>query len=151
MMVHCVEQRFGATRAPHPVQSSRSPSRVCGPRFGRTPGDVRASKAQRVSVTLFIGNRRAAHRFFCPSQVERLLEDLVLHRLAAEPPFEIAHPFFQPAQLGWHDVIIGATASRPPSLISRLLSSVLRFSLIMGFENSLVGILANHSAGASPG
>jgi hypothetical protein len=30
-------------------------------------------------------------------------------------------------------------------------SSVLRFSRIMGFENSLVGIPANHSAGASPG
>src|SRR2546421_13105124 len=31
------------------------------------------------------------------------------------------------------------------------LSSVLRFSLIMGFENSLVGIPTNRSAGASPG
>ncbi len=31
------------------------------------------------------------------------------------------------------------------------LSSVLRFSLIVGFENSLVGISANHSAGARPG
>jgi hypothetical protein len=33
----------------------------------------------------------------------------------------------------------------------QVLSSVLRFSLIVGFENSLVGIPANHSAGASPG
>src|SRR5438045_7210194 len=33
----------------------------------------------------------------------------------------------------------------------RRLSSVLRFSLIMGFENSLVGIPTNHSAGARPG
>ncbi len=32
-----------------------------------------------------------------------------------------------------------------------MLSSVLRFSLIVGFENSLVGVPANHSAGASPG
>jgi hypothetical protein len=31
------------------------------------------------------------------------------------------------------------------------LSSVLRFSLIVGFENSLVGIPASHSAGARPG
>jgi hypothetical protein len=31
------------------------------------------------------------------------------------------------------------------------LSSVLRFCLIMGFENSPVGIPANHSAGARPG
>ena len=30
-------------------------------------------------------------------------------------------------------------------------SSVLRFSLIVGFENSLVGVPANHSAGARPG
>jgi hypothetical protein len=30
-------------------------------------------------------------------------------------------------------------------------SSVLRFCLIMGFENSPVGIPANHSAGARPG
>jgi hypothetical protein len=66
------------------------------------------------SATLFIGNRRAAQSstarsLFCPSEVESLLEDLVLHRLAAEQPFEIAHPFFQPAQLGSrHDVIIGA-------------------------------------------
>lgn len=30
-------------------------------------------------------------------------------------------------------------------------SSVLRFSPIMGFENSLVGVLASHSAGANPG
>jgi FAD/FMN-containing dehydrogenase len=31
------------------------------------------------------------------------------------------------------------------------LSSVQRFSLIVGIENSLVGISANHSAGARPG
>jgi hypothetical protein len=31
------------------------------------------------------------------------------------------------------------------------LSSVLRFSLNVGFENSLVGLPANHSAGARPG
>jgi transposase len=35
--------------------------------------------------------------------------------------------------------------------VAYAMSSVLRFSLIVGFENSLVGIPANPSAGASPG
>ena len=67
-----------------------------------------------VSVTCFIGNRPRAQSWtarsvFCSRQLERLLEDLVLHRLAAEQPFEIAHPLFQSAQLGRRrDLIIGA-------------------------------------------
>src|SRR5262245_34585465 len=73
-----------------------------------------------VSVIVFIGNRPAAQSstarsLFCPSQVESLLEDLILHRLAAEQPFQIAYPFFQPAQLGGrHDLIIGADSFAAP-------------------------------------
>jgi len=46
---------------------------------------------------------------------------------------------------------VQAFFERDPSLAKNALSSVLRFSPIVGFENSLVGIPANHSAGASPG
>jgi hypothetical protein len=60
MMVHCVEQRFGATRAPHPGQSSRSPSRVCGPRFGRTPGDAPARRPRPRTRQIKIAPQSAA-------------------------------------------------------------------------------------------
>ena len=49
-----------------------------------------------------------------------------------------------------------ALGSTPEALVAFLggdwlLSSVQRFSVIVGFENSLVGVPANHSAGARPG
>src|ERR1700740_1407383 len=48
--------------------------------------------------------------------------------------------------------LYGQHSERTVGLIDKMeLSSVLRFSLIVGFENSLVGIPANPSAGASPG
>src|SRR5438105_9277496 len=51
-------------------------------------------------------------------------------------------------QLRRIDLVVYA---KPPFGGPAQVSSVLRFSPIMGFENSLVGISANHSAGASPG
>ncbi len=45
----------------------------------------------------------------------------------------------------------GAARGRHTTIAEHMLSSVLRFSAIVGIENSLVGIPASHSAGARPG
>ena len=40
---------------------------------------------------------------------ERFLEQLELHRLAAQQPFQLAHAFFEAAHLGSrHHLVIGA-------------------------------------------
>ena len=54
-------------------------------------------------------------RFFWAGDVERLFEDLVLHRLAAEQAFEVTNPLLQLANAGRADDILvglnGGTAT----------------------------------------
>jgi adenylate cyclase len=55
------------------------------------------------------------------------------------------------AQLPPSDRDLAEAIAMVPTVLALALSSVQRFSLIVGIENSLVGISANHSAGARPG
>jgi hypothetical protein len=67
-----------------------------------------------VSVTTFIGNRRAvqsstARSLFCARELQGFLEQLDFEDLAPEQPLEFAHALLCPAQVCGRDyVIIGA-------------------------------------------
>jgi hypothetical protein len=55
--------------------------------------------------------------FSYPRYVERFLEDLDLHCLAAQQALQFTHPLFEAAQLGRrHDFVIGT--GRPPAALT---------------------------------
>src|SRR5205807_6344907 len=90
-------------------QSRAKARRTCS--SGRAP----ACRLPSSSGTVQRRRARQQDRFFCPRQLERLLEDLDLHGLTAEQPFEVAHPLLEPAQLGGgHNLIIGAYGFATP-------------------------------------
>jgi hypothetical protein len=58
--------------------------------------------------------------FFLPRQVERFLEELDLHRLAAGRPFQLTPPLFKAADFGGrHHIVIGADGFSPLIKASR--------------------------------
>ena len=87
---------------------------------------------------------RRAHR---PGKLNPAQEAALAVHIEAQPDLTLA------ALQGWLLAEHGVRLSNGAMWFGGhpALSSVLRFSLIVGFENSLVGISANPSAGASPG
>jgi len=66
----------------------------------------------------------------------------------AQPGLRLPGDLADRLRLGWFS---WRSCSSRLTLAGKRLSSVQRFSLIVGFENSLVGNPANRSAGARPG